>query len=87
MIASLPKSPAWKEQVVEVEGGSTKKPIKFRFRHGVEVFRYIYGNPTFADDLENAPYVLWDDGDQLYNEANSGTRAWEVQVSTGSPIL
>ena len=82
MVASLPKPPPWKERVIHVEGGTTKKPIKLCYRHTIEAFRYLYGNPTYAGFQENAPYVIWEDeaGGQLFGEPNSGTLAWEFQV-------
>lgn len=84
-IASLPQPPAWFEKVVYVPGGSTKKPIKLRFRRGLELFRFLYGNPAHAGHQENSPYIIWEDEDRssrLYGEPGSGQFPWDVQVRT-----
>lgn len=83
MISNLPKTPPWKETVVTVEGGTMKKPIMLQYRRSLDVFRFLYGNPTFADLQENAPYVVWEDDEmssQVFEEPNSSKLAWELQV-------
>ena len=60
-IALLPQPPVWKSRVVEVQGGTTKKQIKFFHRDGMDAYKFIYGNPLFAGHQDNVPMKIWFD--------------------------
>lgn len=87
-IAQLPKPPAWKGRVVTVEGGTTKKPIVLLYRDGLELFKFLFGNPLFKGHQEHVPRRVWEDDlreVQFFGEPNSGDFVYEIQVSCFSP--
>ncbi len=79
-IALLPKPPAWKSCTVRVNGGTTAKPINFFFREGIDIFRFIYGNPIFARHQQNVPMQVWEDDVQIFEGPMTGNLLWEIQV-------
>ncbi len=79
----LPKPPLWKCREITVEGGTTRTPIKFFFRDGLECFCFLFGNPVFFENLEIEPYMIFEDDfqeNQVFSEPNSGKYTWKVQV-------
>ncbi len=60
-IAMLPKPPAWKSCVVSVEGGTTKEPLVLFYRDGLEVFKFLFGNPLFEQLQDYVPTKIWAD--------------------------
>ncbi len=83
-VAKLPKPPAWKTCTVEVEGGTTTSPINFFFREALEVFRFLFGNPIFANHQDIVPMQVWEDEDekiQIFEGPMTGRLVYEIQVS------
>lgn len=81
--AKLPKPPAWKSRIITVDGGTTTKPIELLYRDGLEVFRYEYGNPTFAGHQQNVPQKIWTDKTKtirILGGPMTGDLPWRVQV-------
>lgn len=60
-MAKLPKPPAWKSRIIALEGGTTTEPIELLFRDGLEVFRFLFGNPVFAGHQDFVPKKVWSD--------------------------
>lgn len=82
-LAKLPKPPPWKSKVVAVEGGTTKEPLRLFFREGLEVFKFLFANPLFAEHFNTVPTKVWADlnkENQLFGDGMEGLRAWEIQV-------
>lgn len=89
-IERLPSPPRWKEAEVEVQGGSTKKPLTLFYRDGLECFKFLFGNPLFRDHMDYAPrreYSTNDGRERLYNEIMTGDLAWSLQVRNLSTKL
>ncbi|KLO04383.1 hypothetical protein SCHPADRAFT_836422 [Schizopora paradoxa] len=57
-IEVLPKTPSWKCCEVAVEGGRTKKPIKFFHRDAWECFCFLFGNPIFDGHMRLSPNLV-----------------------------
>ncbi len=79
----LPKPPPWKSRVVAVEGGTTKDPIVFFYRDALEVFRFLFANPLFADRQNNVPTKVWADFEKdirILDEPSSGDLVFKIQV-------
>lgn len=82
-IEQLPKPPAWKGRVVTVEGGTTKDPIVLLYRDGLEVFKFLFGNPIFKGQQSHVPRHTWEDDSrevQFFGEPNTGDYVFEIQV-------
>ncbi len=89
-VAQLPKPPAWKYRTVKVEGGTTATPIKFFFREAMEVFRFLFGNPIFANHQDIVPMQVWEDEDQkvqILEGPMTGRLVYEIQVSFFTTML
>ena len=79
----MPQTPAWKSCEVNVEGGTTAIPIKFFFRDALEVFKFLFGNPVYANHLDLIPTQIWEgEGEdiQIFEGPMTGQFAWEIQV-------
>lgn len=53
------------------------------YRDGLEVIKFIYSNPIFANCMDYVPYRLTDPqegGQRVYGEFMSGDFAWDYQV-------
>lgn len=86
-IELLPSPPPWKEREVSVPGGVTKNKLTLLYRDGLEVFKFLYGNPLFRDHMDYAPRKEYADEkktERLYTEMMTGDLAWEAQVSGSS---
>lgn len=82
-LAKLPKPPAWKSRIITVEGGTTDEPIEFLYRDGLEVFKFLFGNPVFRNHLQHKPTKIWADIKKklrIVNGPLTGDLAWELQV-------
>ncbi|KLO05486.1 hypothetical protein SCHPADRAFT_946867 [Schizopora paradoxa] len=82
IIAKLPKPPAWKAREIIVEGGSTRKPIIFLYRDGLELFKYLFGNPILQGRMQLAPFREWADAMrdlQVFGDPMSSNLPWEIQ--------
>ena len=82
-IELLPSPPRWKADVIEIEDGVTKDPITLYYRDGLDCFRFLLGNPLFADYMDFSPrheYANEDKSERLYNEIMTGDLAWALQV-------
>ncbi|TDL22476.1 hypothetical protein BD410DRAFT_723064 [Rickenella mellea] len=84
MVESLPGRPGWRSDEVVVEGGTTKKPLMFRYRDGLECFKYLFANPLFKIHSDYHPRKLWTDErrnpeSRVYDEIMTGDLAWDIQ--------
>lgn len=82
-IELLPSPPRWQQEEVKVDGGDTSEPITLYYRDGLECFRFLFGNPLFADQIDYAPRRVYSDDsrrEHLYNELMTADRAWHLQV-------
>ncbi|KLO14575.1 hypothetical protein SCHPADRAFT_826246 [Schizopora paradoxa] len=85
-IEILPKTPSWKCCEIEVEGGTTKSPIKLFYRDGWECLCFLFGNPAFDGHLQLSPFKLFEDDFQkiqIFGDPMSGNYPWRVQDSVG----
>ncbi|KLO03827.1 hypothetical protein SCHPADRAFT_948276, partial [Schizopora paradoxa] len=82
-IAHLPNPPQWKSCIVKVDGGTTRKPIRFFHRNSKSVFRFLFGNPLYANHQDLKPVRVWEDGIQLFEGPMSGSITWEIQDKIG----
>lgn len=76
--------------MVTVEGGTTKKPIILLYRDGLEVFKFLFGNPIFKGYQEHVPRHMWEDETcnmQFFGEPNTGDFVFEIQVSCFSSLV
>ena len=79
----LPQPPGWKSRVVSVEGGSTKEPLRLFYRDGLEVFRFLFGNPLFENLQDFVASKVWADvGNDIrvFEGPFTGDHAYEIQV-------
>ena len=56
----------------------------FYYRDGIDVAKYIFANPVFANHMMYDPVREWTDATQserVYSEFMTGDYAWEIQVS------
>ena len=83
-IENLPSPPRWKEVEVSIEGGTTRDPLTFYYRDGLESFKFLFGNPLFRDHMEYVPRREYTDEskkERLYSEMMTGDLAWSLQVA------
>ena len=79
----LPDTVRWKQAKVRVSGGRTARPLTFYYRSAFDCFKFLFGNPLFADYMDFVPrreYTDEDKSERLYNEIMTGDRAWTLQV-------
>ncbi len=79
----LPKGPAWECRVVVVEGGTTKQPIKFYFRRGLECLKFLIGNPVLRGHSAYVAYDAFSDATcktQVFCQGMGGEWANKMQV-------
>lgn len=85
-IAQLPSPPAWKSRIVKVPGGTTVTPLKLLYRDGLELFKFLFANPVFADHQNFAPMNVWanyEDDIKIFDEPPTGSYMFDVQVCCG----
>ena len=81
----LPDTVPWKQAVISVSGGRTAKPLNLFYRPALDCFKFLFGNPLFANYMDLVPRREYTDGDKterLYNEIMTGDRVWTLQVHT-----
>ena len=79
----LPDTVPWKQVVVRVSGGRTAQPLDLFYRPALDCFKFLFGNPLFANHMDLVPRREYTDGEKterLYNEIMTGERAWTLQV-------
>lgn len=76
----LPSGAKWKARVVEVEGGSTRKPLILYYRDGLECLLHLLSNPMFQGRIQFRPRRNFSEGSRLYSEIMSGDLVWDIQV-------
>ena len=79
----LPDTVRWKQVKVRVSGGRTARPLTLYYRSAFDCFKFLFGNPLFADHMDFVPrreYTGEDKTERLYNEIMTGDRAWALQV-------
>ncbi|KAF7969079.1 hypothetical protein HWV62_28378 [Athelia sp. TMB] len=79
-IENLPTVPSWHYTTITIPGYETKEPMVLYYRDGLEVIKFIYSNPVFANCMEDRPYRLTDpkqNNQRVYGEFMSGDFAWE----------
>ena len=84
-ISLLPDTVCWKQAKVNVSGGSTAQPLTFYYRPAFDCFKFLFGNPLFADYMDFVPrreYADEEKTERLYNEIMTGDQAWALQVRT-----
>ena len=84
-IENLPSPPRWKEVEVSIEGGTTRDPLTFYYRDGLECFKFLFGDPLFQDHMEYVPrreFTAGEKPERLFNEIMTGDRACALQVSS-----
>ncbi len=78
----LPQTPPWKSRVVSVDGGTTKEPIILFYRVGLEIFRFLFGNPLFEKLQDYVPTKMWAEDDiRILEGPFTGDLALEIQVN------
>ncbi len=68
---------------MEIEGGTTKDPIILYYRDGLDVFKFLFGNPLFQGHQGCIPMRIWEDDSckvQFFGEPMSGDYVYEIQV-------
>jgi hypothetical protein len=66
--------------VIKVEGYSTKKPIRLFWRDGLDVVKWTFGKPMFANDISYDPKRVFCEAGREYTEFMTGDYAWACQV-------
>ncbi len=83
-VAQLPKPLPGSTAPSKSKAGTTATPIKFFFREAMEVFRFLFGNPIFANHQDIVPMQVWEDEDQkvqILEGPMTGRLVYEIQVS------
>lgn len=83
-LAKLPKPPPWKSTTLTVPGGTTKEPIQFLYRDGLELFMFLFGNPVFRQHFQHKPTKIWADAakkSRIIHGPMTGDLVWEIQVT------
>jgi hypothetical protein len=82
-IELLPSGPQWLMENIQIPGGDTCTDLKLYYRDGLEVFKFLFGNPVYERFMVYEPYKVYADKEKekrLYTEMMSGEWAWECQV-------
>jgi hypothetical protein len=82
-IELLPSGPQWLMQNIQVPGGTTSTDLTLYYRDGLEVFKFLFGNPVFESFMVYEPYKVYTNQGKekrLYTDMMSGDWAWECQV-------
>jgi hypothetical protein len=66
--------------VIEVDGYMSKKPIRLFWRDGLEVVKWIFGNPIFAHDISYNPKQVFCEEGREYTEFMTADYVWACQV-------
>jgi hypothetical protein len=82
-IELLPCGPQWLVQNVQVPGGVTSTDLMLYYRDGLEVFKFLFGNPVYEGFMTYEPYKVYASQrkeKRIYTDLMSGDWAWECQV-------
>ena len=77
--------PKWKFKTVSLTGHPTREPMLLFHCDTLECVEYLFGNPTFVDQIDFQPVRLYRDLKRtvcMYSEWVTGNTAWEMQVCT-----
>ncbi len=72
---------------MSVEGGSTKEPLTLFYRDGLEVFKFLFGNPLFEQLQDHVPSKIWEDLEndiRILEGPFTGDLTFEIQVGMTS---
>jgi hypothetical protein len=79
----LPSGPQWLMQTVQVPGDNTSTDLTLFYRDGLEVFKFLFGNPVYQGFMSYEPVKLYADQrreKRIYGDIMTGDWAWECQV-------
>jgi hypothetical protein len=79
----LPSGPQWLMQNIHVPGAATYTDLTLYYRDGLEVFKFLFGNPVYEGFMTYEPYKVYTNQTKqkrVYTEMMSGDWAWECQV-------
>jgi hypothetical protein len=79
----LPSGPEWLMQSIKVPGGTTSTDLTLYYRDGLEVFKFLFGNPEYEGFMSYEPYKVYTcqrKEKRIYTEMMTGDWAWECQV-------
>jgi hypothetical protein len=82
-IELLPSGPQWLVQDVQIPGDPSSMDLPLYYRDGLEVFKFLFGNPVYARFMSYEPCKVYCDkqkGKRIYTEIMTGDWAWECQV-------
>ncbi|KIJ59743.1 hypothetical protein HYDPIDRAFT_32958 [Hydnomerulius pinastri MD-312] len=78
-IEGLPEVPRWRCQEIKIGSYKTKSPLMLYWRDGLEVIKYLFSNPVFAQCIDLTPYREYEGRERVYGEFMSADLAWEIQ--------
>jgi hypothetical protein len=70
-------------QNVQVPGDTTSTDLTLYYRDGLEVFKYLFGNPVYKNFMSYEPIKIYTNKrkeKRIYTEMMTGNWAWESQV-------
>ena len=73
-VASLPGPPPFLKKTITLKGAKTKKAMILYYRDGLELFKYLYGNPLYSNyfDVEmKRVYTDENKTSRIYNEMST----------------
>jgi hypothetical protein len=79
----LPSGPQWLMQTVQVPGDPTSTDLILFYRDGLEVFKFLFGNPVYEAFMSYEPIKVYNNrrmDKQIYTDIMTGDWAWECQV-------
>jgi hypothetical protein len=79
----LPSGPQWLMQNIEVPGGVHSTGLTLYYRDGLEVFKFLFGNPVYQEFMSYEPCKIYTDKakqNRTYTDIMTGDWAWEYQV-------
>ncbi|KAF9222828.1 hypothetical protein BS17DRAFT_836007 [Gyrodon lividus] len=78
-IEGLPKVPRWRCQEIKIGSYKMKSPLMLYWRDELEVIKYLFSNPVFAQCIDLTPYQEYEGQEHVYSEFMSADLAWEIQ--------
>lgn len=78
----IPSPPKWKSATITLSE-IPNEPYSLVYRDIHEVIDYLFGNPTFAGEMDYVPVEIYeaDRKTRVYHEFCTGSLWWEAQVS------
>ena len=78
---SLPAGPMWCSTEIKLGQYKTESLMTLYWHDGLEVIKYLYSNPIFANSIKMTPYCLYDDHNGwTWSEFMGRDKAWRIQV-------